>query len=380
MSSSESDPDALSPADAKPDAALPPVESLPEVQPPTTGFILQLFIIPALIVSVIVMIALLVNWVADSAGSPQDYLAEMRKGRSNSWQQALALAQALQSDPKYKKDAALAKQIAEYLDSVLDQELPPTAGDKQPDPKTSRNEEAELANLRQYLCMALGNFQIADDALPVLLKAAGMDDRSDDNRVKVRVAALMAIATLAENVKATSPLEHPSLMPTLLAVSESDTEALRSPAAVTLGVLGTERALERLEEMRIQSQPPNVDYNVATALARNGREESLELLVEMLQPSKIRGLPERPETDEEKENSPLGKLSDAQLAERRKLEQALIVRSAIQAVDLLADQVDVEKLQEVMALLEKLEQTDIPKSIQIEAQQLLRKLKAASEE
>ncbi|REJ69794.1 MAG: HEAT repeat domain-containing protein [Planctomycetota bacterium] len=365
-------------SDVEPQRSNP--EVLPEVQPPTTGFILQLFVIPGLIVVVIVLVWLLIGSMAESGSDPAKFLVEIKRGRSNSWQQALSLAQTLQSDPKLKYDRQLAGQIADYLDSLLDLSLPQSPEDLGQNPGTTRDEKAEGANLRRYLCMALGNFRV-DEGLPVLLKAAGMEDGGDEEILKVRVAALMAIANLAENFNNLTPpqtLDHPNLLPTLLAASQDDQVALRSPSAIALGVLGTEAALERLEDMLIEAQPANVHYNVATSLARNGRESSTELLLEMLQPARIRELPKAPPKNERVV------LSERQIqqrdAEQRRLEQALVVRSALQALPQLQAANPEADLQPLMAALAALRDSDLPKSVRLEAERLLNEFKARASE
>src|SRR6476659_8764798 len=78
-------------------------ESLPPVAPPTATFILQLFLIPLLIVSIVVMLWLLFGWIAhmghDNAG---ELVRGIERGDSGSGQLAFELASLLRSsDPKY---------------------------------------------------------------------------------------------------------------------------------------------------------------------------------------------------------------------------------------------------------------------------------------
>ena len=53
----------------------PPIsadDALPPVEPPSAGFIVQLFVIPGIIVFIIVMIWLLFNWLAQKGNDPAD--------------------------------------------------------------------------------------------------------------------------------------------------------------------------------------------------------------------------------------------------------------------------------------------------------------------
>src|SRR5262245_59942664 len=93
-----------------------PSSSLPPVAPPTATFILQLFLIPLLIVTIVVMLWLLFSWVAHMG---RDNAADLAKAivrdDTGSWQRSYELADLLSSpDPKYAalhKDAALAKTL-----------------------------------------------------------------------------------------------------------------------------------------------------------------------------------------------------------------------------------------------------------------------------
>ena len=104
--------------------------SLPAVAPPTGTFILQLFLIPLLIVSIVIVLWLLFSWVAhmgrDNAASLADAII---RDDTASWQRAYELADLLRSpDPKYaalKDDAELAKTLATFLERDLKEPLAP---------------------------------------------------------------------------------------------------------------------------------------------------------------------------------------------------------------------------------------------------------------
>ena len=83
-------------------------ESLPPVEPPSAGFILQLFIVPAVMVVIIVLVWLMFNWLAHMGSDPQDYVAALRRGNVARWQAAVNLANAMRSNAKLKQDTALA--------------------------------------------------------------------------------------------------------------------------------------------------------------------------------------------------------------------------------------------------------------------------------
>ncbi len=67
-------------------------DALPPVQPPSAGFILQLFVVPGIIVVVIVLVWLMFNWVARTGNDPDEYVAALRRNNANRWQAAFGLA------------------------------------------------------------------------------------------------------------------------------------------------------------------------------------------------------------------------------------------------------------------------------------------------
>src|SRR5438093_3423369 len=106
----------------------PGAASLPPVAPPTATFILQLFLIPLLIVTIVVVLWLLFSWVAhmgrDNAG---DLAKAIIRDDTASWQRAYELADLLHSpDPKHaglRQDVELAGSLAAFLDRDLNQPL-----------------------------------------------------------------------------------------------------------------------------------------------------------------------------------------------------------------------------------------------------------------
>lgn len=245
-------------------------DSLPTVEPPSAGFILQLFVVPAVMVVIIVAVWLMFNWIAHRGDNPQSYVEALRRGNVSRWQAAVNLANAMRrKDSKLKTDAALAGELS----SLLDSELSSSVG------QASDND----IKLRAYLCKALGEFEIPT-GLPTLLKAA--DPKTD---IQVRRAAIEAIALLASNVGREHLLADPQLMPVLLAAASDEEGGIREAAAYTLGVVGGPEAIARLRGMVLDASP-NVRYNAATGLARWGDMAASDVLVEMLNPDETVGI------------------------------------------------------------------------------------------
>jgi len=259
-----------SPAEAP--QGLSPDDALPPVEPPSAGFILQLFVVPAIIVFIIVMIWWMFNWLAQRGNDPRVYVEALKRNNESRWQAAVNLANALRSDTRpsrqsIKQDEPLARDLA----AMLEREL------------ADGGAEENAVMLRIYLCRALGEFAVTD-GLPVLLKAA--ETERDPREREVRQAALQAIAVLDENIRRFRPaargeVESERTIAVLIKATDDPDPLVRSAATFTLGVVGGKTATARLKQM-LHDPYPDVRYNAATGLARHGDAGAIEVLEEML--------------------------------------------------------------------------------------------------
>jgi HEAT repeat protein len=129
----------------------------------------------------------------------------------------------------------------------------------------------------------------------------------------------------------------------VVAASRSDDVPLRSAAAFTLGVLGGPDAVERLGELSGDSAE-DVRFNAALALARQGREESLETLGEMLA---------LPDVD-------LGTGDTVDVAaQSRRYKRALVVVNALRGLALLVDSTNEPPPRQVLDRVEQLTQDPV---------------------
>ena len=257
------------PADSE--RPLPADEMLPPVEPPDAGFLLQLFVVPAVIVTVVVCLWLLVTSLASSdSEDPAKIISALRGSNQNRWQQAYELASMLQIEqryPKLKRNAELAGELAKLLDEEID------AG------QTDENS----VKLRCFLCAALGSFQV-DEGLDVLLKAARDDPERD-----VRRDAINAIAVRAQHLatgEESRPLEHEELVGTFVALANQPDNLIRSQTAFALGVMtlpedADSRLTAELEKLA-DDLYSDARYNAALALARKGNLRAVDAVVEML--------------------------------------------------------------------------------------------------
>ncbi|MCE9553531.1 MAG: hypothetical protein K8T91_09180 [Planctomycetes bacterium] len=350
----------MSTLDQKPDD-LSPQRNLPPVQPPTAGFIVQLFVIPALVVLVIVLVWLLFNWLAHMGGNPASYVKAMKANRANSWQQAYNLAEELQQNETARNDPELAKEVAAFLDELLAQPLPP-AKDPVRHERDPRSEEVQRRGFlwrRGFLCQALGQFRTPQQTLPVLLKAAA--PHKDEDELRIRVAALQALALLAENMRATRPINDPRVMQSLIRASTDEAPVVADAGTFGLGVLGGPEAVKRLKQILREARPADVHYNAALALARHGDSAGLDLISEMIDPATKRSLTEESE-------------------KARSAKQARLQLNGLRAAHQLAAANPKADLASLIPVIQKVQASAAPGVVKSEAGVVLRELQARTEE
>jgi hypothetical protein len=246
-----------------------PNDDLPPVQPPSAGFLVQLFVVPGIIVAIIVVVWVLVDWLAHMESDPQKYVDGLRRNGDDAWRQADNLAEMLHSSRgnELKGNARLAATLAEILDERI------AAG---------KMDESSI-NLRFFLSKALGEFN-TPDALPTLIKAATTN--RDPKELAVREAAIDAISSLIDNLQkqpSGNSLDTQPVLTVLLDASRDPEAAIRLRAAHALGVVGGDQATPRLAKM-LDDPQDDVSFNAAISLANRGDARSLDTLLKMIDP------------------------------------------------------------------------------------------------
>jgi hypothetical protein len=261
MSPSTEDLDPRDPATNGLPADLPPVE------PPSAGFIVQLFVIPAAIVAVVIVVWLLFGKLAGGERDAMDYVERIRSGNDKQrWRAAHELASLIGNDPRLAKDGALLGKLAGLLDDELRKE-----GDDQ---------------LKVYLAVALGVFQTLDvpsggtaDPLATLAKALAARQSTE-----VRRAAAESLAKQASRLD--GQLDDPTTARALAEAGDDPEPELRKRATFALGFFGGDLAADALRK-RIHDEDREVRYNAAVALGRRGDPEALPVFREMLSPADL---------------------------------------------------------------------------------------------
>ncbi|MFM9057971.1 MAG: HEAT repeat domain-containing protein [Planctomycetaceae bacterium] len=252
-----------------PRGAMAPNDSLPPVEPPSAGFLVQLFLVPAVIVGIIVAVWVAFHWLAQLGNDPEGYLKALRRQSEGRWQAALNFANDLRGPggAALKGDGGLAGELGSILTDEVASGRPRVPGDAGEPSRT----------LCIYLCRALGEFAVPEAAPPLVARAADETDRATAR------AAVAALAVLAANLRAAGRAfpDGAAVVAAVGAASRSDDDALRSAAAFTLGVIGGDEATARLGEL-LADGSDNARFNAAVGLARAGRPAAWDTLGEML--------------------------------------------------------------------------------------------------
>lgn len=354
-------------------------EDLPPVTPPSAGYIVQLFLIPALIVMVVVAVWALFGKLADSESDWQQLVSEL--GSSNEhrrWRAALGLAQLLRNEeitpPVDREPLARHPLVINSLTELLSQSL-----------KSQSPTEEDLSH-QEYLARTLGALDADDKTLPVLAEAA-----QELHNIEVRKSALMSIAVIAgrrfdaitgysaKDDKITPggqtksvPLEKPTISDAAvqqqLKLCAQDKEpVVRHLAAFAIGNVGGPDAMDLMKVMLLDGDR-FARANAAVGLARNGSTEGVPVLIELLNESLLPF-----------DGSALkGKTAnEVQLAENNfQVEQPSLVRTCLRAVSDLWPRLSDSQKTELKSVVEKISTDFFAPQVRIQAAELLRSVAA----
>jgi HEAT repeats len=247
-----------------------PPRELPPVETPSAAFIVQLFVIPAVVVIVFVVVYLLFGRIAGGERTASEYVQKI-KSDNGDWRSAFELASLIQNDSRLAADPKLLGELTELLRSELQRK------DANPD-------------LIRYLALTLGVFQTVDATSdagkavdPLAALAAALAPGRADT---VRQAAAESLARQAARMK--GRLEHSGAVEALaIAARDSEQSELRQLATYALGFFGGEAAASALRDRVRTDTDGAVRYNAAAALARRGDLTAYPVLREMLSPKDL---------------------------------------------------------------------------------------------
>src|SRR5438270_3789969 len=97
----------------------PPLADLPPVEAPSASFVVQLFVIPAVVVAVVIVVWLLFGKLAGGERDAMEYVRLLRSPDAN-WRAAFELASLIQNDARLAKDPELLGELTDLLAHDLD--------------------------------------------------------------------------------------------------------------------------------------------------------------------------------------------------------------------------------------------------------------------
>lgn len=244
-----------------------PIHELPPVEAPTAGFIIQLFVIPALIVGVVVVVWLLFGKLAGGERDAKSYVEKL-KGDSADWRAAYELANLIQNDANLAQDGELLGELT----ALLDQEL-----------RTEANPKFD-----QFLALTLGGFKTLDakpvggkPVDPLATLAAALDP---NHAATIRIAAAASLAK--HGARLDGKLESEVAVDALAKASDAIEPEVRQITAYALGFFDGDAAITALEG-RLTDEDRFARYNAAIALGRKGDPNAVAVFREILTPKAI---------------------------------------------------------------------------------------------
>ncbi len=207
-----------------PVSSVPFGDDLPPVQPPSAGFIIQLFVVPALIVLAVIAVWALFGRMAAGETDWRGLVQDLESSNPHRYQRAMfGLAQLLDNDQRLgEKGQHLAKnvEIATSLAKLLEKTLDAASQDK------------DAVSFEVYLTRAMGLLDVPDSTLPALQRA--LDARYD---IEVRKGAVASMALISSRSHAIAPEVEAQATSAMIALSEESEPTLRRAAAFTLAMI-----------------------------------------------------------------------------------------------------------------------------------------------
>ncbi len=343
-------------------------EELPEVEPPSARFIVQLFLIPGLIVFAVVCLWLLFGKLT---ASPQDIGMTLQDlGSQNPHVSGRAkwnLTYMLIADAKLgDKGQQLSRnpQIADALASLLIEKVQ----------KISKGKD-HLAQ-QEFLASALGWVDLPDKAFPALertmhIRPEPRSDNPEDQEVrdlqqKIRKSAIASIARIAGRAaERYEQVVRPELVNELIDVSADEEPAVRQLAAFCLGLFATQAAKERLVSLLIDADKAT-QMNAAMALARQGSSAGFPVfktvLRDALKPvdsASIHG-----ETARERDKN----------TKVQEFERQIVLKNTLKAVIDLTDRLNADQRTELINLIDPISKNHSLLGVRGQARKVLEKL------
>lgn len=262
-------------------------DELPPVKPPSAGFIVQLFVVPALIVMAVVGVWALFGRMASSQQDWERLVDKLRSPNEQiQWRAALGLAQMLRSDQSLGENGQqlagnerAARELAEMFDKQL--------------LSTRENDENHFRQL-QFLARTLGYFDTHEIVLPSLRKAMNIDIKQgnlsktqqeadpENTPLTVKKNAIASVALIIHRAnERKTPINSPELTQSLIDITFDEELLVRQMGTYALGLIHDEASTSRLVSL-LRNADENTRANAAIGLARRNLTDGWPVFRELL--------------------------------------------------------------------------------------------------
>ncbi|MEZ5944631.1 MAG: HEAT repeat domain-containing protein [Planctomycetaceae bacterium] len=255
----------------------PRVEDLPPVEPPSAGFIVQLFVVPAIIVLAVCGVYFLFARAASTEHDWRQLVADVKSENPHvRWRAALGLAQALEADARRQQNRT------EPLDAGVvplaeNTEVAKALAEMYGDLAQLESASEEQSNQIDFLSKALGLVDVDEVALPALRD--GLDESHTEEVRRHSMTGLVMIA--GRRFEKGTPLANAELEGQILELSRQPEPLVRHQTAFLLGLMPSDAALERIHEL-LDDGDQITQVNAAVALARNDSLDGFSVFEDVL--------------------------------------------------------------------------------------------------
>jgi hypothetical protein len=280
-----------------------PDKGLPPVSPPTGKFLVQLFLVPGVIVTLIVGFLIVLRWLFGGPGTPEEFLKALDDSNPEvRWRAASNLSQVLPRDKGLAADADFALKLADRLEKAIQAAKPAEEAFQKKLKNLSENDaEAERRKLEadrafvQFLTASLGHF-VVPAGVPLLEEIATGEGVGKEVAGELKVTAALrrnaveALAKLGGNLSGFDALDGPQQEAILAQLTRASENPTLGPwARATLRFLEERRAghpdafgMDAAMEKCAEAEDPGLRESVAFALnfwqgtpEQNARIESI---------------------------------------------------------------------------------------------------------
>ena len=316
-------------------------DDLPPVQPPSAGFIIQLFVVPALIVLAVVAVWAMFGRIAAGEQDWRTLVQELESPNPHVYKRAMfGLAQMLDTDRRLENQGqhlSTNPEIAGSLAKLLDKEL------KSPD------SDEETQKVQVYLARALGLLDLPDVVFPPLISA--LDVQYD---IEIRKGAVTSIALISGRALERDQAIQGPVVDALIELSTDNEPTLRRAAAFALGLVNSAEASDRLNVLLQDKTDPMTAINAAIALSRSKSTAGYQVFLTAL-------------------SGPTDMKSDEALQDR-----LLITKNSLKAVADLASQFSPEQRAELLKVTNQMAENDPETRVRVDARAAAAALSAAN--